>query len=175
MRGTLGACVAARGGMHGSWGCMAARGVCGSWGACMAAVGACVAAGGHVLQLWGMRGNQWVCGSQGVHGKGGAWLPVACVEYDEIRSMSGRYASYWNAFLSEKKIDEEFVFGSREVTCNTSTSRLRSHSDFFQDTNSYPERRLASFMFLRGWGMVTAGVGCADPFIRARRSTHVVR
>ena len=23
----------------------------------------------------------------------------ACVGYDEIRSMSGRYASYWNAFL----------------------------------------------------------------------------
>ena len=37
-----------------------------------------------------------------------AWLPGvgacvvvggACVGYDEIRSMSGRYASYWNAFL----------------------------------------------------------------------------
>ena len=24
----------------------------------------------------------------------------ACVGYDEIRSMSGQYASYWNAFLS---------------------------------------------------------------------------
>ena len=23
----------------------------------------------------------------------------ACIGYDEIRSMSGRYASYWNAFL----------------------------------------------------------------------------
>ena len=23
----------------------------------------------------------------------------ACVGYDEIQSMSGRYASYWNAFL----------------------------------------------------------------------------
>ena len=22
-----------------------------------------------------------------------------CIGYDEIRSMSGRYASYWNAFL----------------------------------------------------------------------------
>ena len=32
---------------------------------------------------------------------GRAWLPGggACVGYDEIRSMSGWYASYWNAFL----------------------------------------------------------------------------
>ena len=28
-----------------------------------------------------------------------AWLLGGCVGYDEIRSMSGRYASYWNAFL----------------------------------------------------------------------------
>ena len=36
-----------------------------------------------------------------MHGcKGGhAWLQGACVGYDEIRSMSGRYASCWNAFL----------------------------------------------------------------------------
>ena len=27
------------------------------------------------------------------------WLPGECVGYDEIRSMSRRYASYWNAFL----------------------------------------------------------------------------
>ena len=40
--------------------------------------GACVVAGG------GM------CGCQG----GGA-----CIGYDKIRSMSGWYASYWNAFL----------------------------------------------------------------------------
>ena len=25
----------------------------------------------------------------------------ACVGYDETRSMSGQYASYWNAFLFE--------------------------------------------------------------------------
>ena len=41
----------------------------------MVAGGACVVGGG-------MRGHGW-----------------ACVGYDEIRSMSGRYASYWNAFL----------------------------------------------------------------------------
>ena len=28
----------------------------------------------------------------------------ACVGYDEIWSMSGRYASYWNAFLFEFKL-----------------------------------------------------------------------
>ena len=41
--------------------------------------GACVVA----------RGHAWLLG-----GGGGA-----CVGYDEIRLMSGRYASYWNAFL----------------------------------------------------------------------------
>ena len=44
--------------------------------------GACVVAGGACMVVGGMCG----CG-------------VACVGYDEIRSMSGRYASYWNAFL----------------------------------------------------------------------------
>ena len=54
---------------------MVAGGVHGSRGACVFAWG-CMVAGGH------------------------AWLLVgACVGYDNIRSMSGRYASYWNAFL----------------------------------------------------------------------------
>ena len=42
-------------------------------------------------------------GGGGVRGcSGGAWFfpgRGACIGYDEIRSMSGRYASYWNAFL----------------------------------------------------------------------------
>ena len=46
------------------------------WGACVVEGGACVVEGGHV---WLWRG--------------------ACIGYDKIRSMSGRYASYWNAFL----------------------------------------------------------------------------
>ena len=46
--------------------------------------------GGHA---W-LRGVCVVVG--GVHGGGGGG---ACVGYDEIRSMSGRYTSYWNAFL----------------------------------------------------------------------------
>ena len=45
----------------------------------MRGVGLCVA-GGH--EWWG------ACVAGGVHGR-----------YYEIRSMSGRYASYWNAFL----------------------------------------------------------------------------
>ena len=52
------------------------------------------------------RGHVWLPGD--VYGCGGhAWLPGgmhgcgrgACIGYDKIRSMSGRYASYWNAFL----------------------------------------------------------------------------
>ena len=35
----------------------------------------------------------------GMHGCWGA-----CIGYDEIRSMSGRYASYWNAFLLEIRL-----------------------------------------------------------------------
>ena len=51
--------------------------------------GACMVAGGHAW-LWG--GHAWLPG--GVHGCWGA-----CIGYDEIRSMSGQYASYWNTFL----------------------------------------------------------------------------
>ena len=63
--------VACRGGVHGC-----------SGGGCVVAPGggACVVAprGGHA----------WLLVEGGVHGF-----------FDEIRSMSGRYASYWNAFL----------------------------------------------------------------------------
>ena len=48
----------------------------------------------------------WRCAWQGgMHDKGGVHGRGACVvggmhgRYYEIRSMSGRYASYWNAFL----------------------------------------------------------------------------
>ena len=66
-------CMVARGcawlvgGMHGWWGaCVVARGAC-----VVARVGACVVARGEHVWLWG-----------------------ACVGYDEIQSMSDRYASY---------------------------------------------------------------------------------
>ena len=72
--------------------------------------------GGHAWQggMRGMRGlcvadNAWqggVCGRGGMHGRGGMRGRGACVagggvrgRYYEIRSMSGPYASYWNAFL----------------------------------------------------------------------------
>ena len=59
--------------------------------ACMVFWGCMVFSGGwHAWFFWG------VCMVAGgsVHGCQGA-----CIGYDEIRSMSGRYASYWNAFL----------------------------------------------------------------------------
>ena len=65
--------------------------------------GACVVARGHAWLPGGMRGCWGACvvaGGGGMHGCWGhVWLPGACIGYDEIRSMSGRYASYWNAFL----------------------------------------------------------------------------
>ena len=36
------------------------------------------------------------------------WLRVAYVGYDEIRSMSSQYASYWNAFLFHKSLVQMF-------------------------------------------------------------------
>ena len=88
MRGSQGACMAARGhawqprGMGGSWrACVAAGAMCNSWGS-VCHLGECMAAGGHAWQLGGMHGSWGVC-----------------VGYDEIRSMSGRCVSYGNAFL----------------------------------------------------------------------------
>ena len=67
---TGGACVVAQGGR-----------VCLLPGGCM------LAPGGRVWLLLG--GHAWLLrGGGGVHGF-----------FDDIRSMSGRYASYWNAFL----------------------------------------------------------------------------
>ena len=90
----------------------------GCWqGVCM------VAGGGHVWLLvggcaWLLAGGVCGCWWAGVHGcwrgvcviagggacvvAGGACMAAggrACIGYDEIWSMSGQYASYWNAFL----------------------------------------------------------------------------
>ena len=88
-----GACVVARGECMVGWHAWLLGGVHGCWGAAWLQ-GACVVA----------RGHAWLPG--GMHGWGHAWLPgacmvvgVACVGYNEIWSMSGWYASYWNAFL----------------------------------------------------------------------------
>ena len=91
-----GACMAGVGCVHGR-GYMAVRGMhdrgCvwqGAWQGSMeggvCGRGACMA-GGHAWQ----EGHAW---QGGVHGGG------VCGRYYEIRSMSGRYSSYWNAFLS---------------------------------------------------------------------------
>ena len=104
-----GACVT--GAMHGGGGMCggghAWQGVCMARGACMAG-GACVA-GGHVWQgCMRDRGHAWqgghvwwgACIVGGMHGRGVcmAWRGVHG-RYYEIRSMNGRYTSYWNAFL----------------------------------------------------------------------------
>ena len=57
--------------------------------------------GGHVWFFpGGMHGFSWG-GMHGCSWGDACFFPGggACVGYDEIRSMSGRYASYWNAFL----------------------------------------------------------------------------
>ena len=106
--------------MHSCWGaCVVARG----WGACMVGVGA-------------------VCGYQGVCVVAGGVCMVAgemcvvvggaCVGYDEIRSMSGRYASYWNAFLfilKFKFLEQSIDLPDRHPDC---LSRSNQHSGIFQ-------------------------------------------
>ena len=63
--------------------------------------GVCVVfAGG---RAWFFLGGACVVFARGVHGFSwgvrGFSQGGACVGYNEIRSMSGRYASYWKAFL----------------------------------------------------------------------------
>ena len=61
--------------------------------------GACVVApGGGGCVVAPQRGHAWLLWG-GMHGCSGG---MHGIQQDmEIRSMSGRYASYWNAFLSE--------------------------------------------------------------------------
>ena len=93
------------------------------WGACMM-WGGVRGVGGHVWCQGGMCGARGVCmvwghaccWGGGMHGawggmcgaregacvwcRGACMVPGgSCMGYDEIRSMSGRYASYWNVFL----------------------------------------------------------------------------
>ena len=87
--------------IHGRGVCMA--GVCVWQGACMA--------GGPSYMAWGHAWSGVVHGMGGMHGRGHAWQggmhSRGCAWQGEcvaggvcgIRSMSGQYASYWNAFL----------------------------------------------------------------------------
>ena len=96
-----GACVVAPRGVHGcsgglvhgcSWG-----GMCGcSWGDVWFFLGG----GIHGFSQRGMHGFSGGACVVFPGGVRGFFWGGACVGYDEIRSMSGRYASYWNAFLS---------------------------------------------------------------------------
>ena len=65
------------------------------------------------------------CMAGGMYGRGHAWQGEACVarggacvahtspaRYYEIQSMSGRYASYWNAYLSCFRFAEFLNFGN---------------------------------------------------------------
>ena len=69
--------------------------------------GVCMVAGGHAWLPGGMHGFQEVhgCGGActvagGMHGCGGCVVVGGvCIGYGKIQSMSGQYASYWNAFL----------------------------------------------------------------------------
>ena len=83
-QGGMRGCV---GGMRGCWG----EGVHGCGGPCVVARGACMVAGGSCVVVGG-----------------------ACVGYDEIRSMSGWYASYWNVFLFRTLILTTVMFKSQE-------------------------------------------------------------
>ena len=80
------------------------------WGACMI-VGGHVFAGGHAWLL----GACMVVG--GVHGCGGACVVAwGCVGYDKIWSMSGQYASYWNAFLFHRAFKSNWFYNRLKLS-----------------------------------------------------------
>ena len=140
-----GACMVAGGGMRGCWWgvtCMfAGRGMHSCWWG-----HAWLLVGGHAwLLVGGMRG----CSGMGVHAlvaggvhgcwQGGAWLLAgghawrlggSDIGYDEIRSMSGRYASYWNAFLLLKenlhirKVSSQILRSNKTITLFVLVSAL---------------------------------------------------
>ena len=112
-----GACVA--GGMHGRGACMAGGHAWQGheWHWVTHGKGACMVGG---IYGWGMhgRGHAWqrgVCGrgacitggiyGRGMHGRGHAYHACPPSRYygHGIRSMSGRYTSYWNAFLFQNE------------------------------------------------------------------------
>ena len=87
MCGCQGVCVVARG--H-AW----LQGAVWLWGCAWLLGGMHGCRGWHAWLPGGMRGWGSVLGCGG-H----VWLLGGCIGYDKIRSMSGRYASYWNACL----------------------------------------------------------------------------
>ena len=88
-----------------------------AWGACVVAPGGCgfiwgcawFYLGGHAWFYWGacvvlFGGHAWfyLGGHVWFYSGGGMCGFFSLSGYNEIRSMSGRYASYWNAFLFEE-------------------------------------------------------------------------
>ena len=74
----------------------------------MVARGACVVGRGGCAWLWGgpcvvPGGHAWL---PGLHGLQGACVVAGgvCIGHDEIWSMSGWYAFYWNAFLWSQSV-----------------------------------------------------------------------
>ena len=119
-----GACMVARGGVRGCYGghvwLLRGGGMHGCYGGvCVVFAGGCVVfARGHA---WFFAKGACMVFPRGacVVFPGGACVVFpggACIGYDEIRSMSGRYASYWNAFL----LIEYFrgIFPIHEYFCN---------------------------------------------------------
>ena len=82
-----------------------------AWGGGMCGKGACMAGGMHgrgMCDRGGMHGRRHTWQVGGMHNRGHVWQGACmaggcawqgCVAGGQIRSMSGRYASYWNAFL----------------------------------------------------------------------------
>ena len=97
---TRGACVVALGRVHGFIWKGGMRGFI--WGACM------VLFGGHAWFYLG--GHAWFYSGGGLRG---------FFRYNEIRSISGQYASYWNAFL--------FYFKNIIWTCHLRCKRRRCY------------------------------------------------
>ena len=116
-----GACVVALGGhawFYSGGACMVLFG-----GACMVLFGghAWFYSGGMRGFIWGacvvlfggmrgfIRGHAWFIqgGHAWFYSRGGMHGFFSFFRYNEIRSMSGRYASYWNAFLSSMCFEKE--------------------------------------------------------------------
>ena len=131
--GCQGACVVAGGhawlpgGMCGSGGCAWLQGCAWLWGGMHGCHGGCMVRGACVVA----RGYAWLLG--GMHGSGGWGACVVggvagCVGYDEIRSMSGRYASYWNAFLFNLYLMPKVQSIKTPMWLNNCVHRFKSQS-----------------------------------------------
>ena len=109
------------GGVYASWGvCVLPEGHACFWGVCVlprgcVLSGGCVCFPGHAYFLGGgmpascggVQASQGAC-FLGMHGFFGY------IGYNEIWSMSGRYASYWNAFLFLFSCSFQQKFGKRD-------------------------------------------------------------